>query len=1348
VLKYFRSDFPRQFCSGGLLASILLMQVYAGLPIITYEAPVFQGGDSVSGVSGWQVANGQATVVDGEGFDSSQALKLHEGSSQNVKVTRSITMDSGSDVAFIDFRIKPAAVPSATATSTIIVNGAHLSFVRDASSGAGVLYALDGNDDRTDGVEWMDTSHRQALNGALSYEAQDWVRITIRQDYQQKEWDLYIDGVLYAASLGFFQRGTSLDEIEFYGSAVADVYIDDLQADEDNMLFSDADKDGIPDDYETSHGMDPSVYDRWDLNSDGVSFLDAYLSSIWPSYNPGGGANSGAVAPALANGAGSIPPITILSEHEVVGSVGGSFQVGGDGSAAYSIPIDLPAGTGGMAPKLSLSYSSSSANGLLGVGWSLGGLQRITRGPATNARDGFIDGVDFDADDRFYLDGERLVCTNGTYGADGAEYRTENNSFARIKSYGQLGSGPAYWEVETKAGLKLSFGHCSSSCVQNPSGEGALVWSINKVADSVGNYYSICYLQDGGASGESIDYRPNMVRYTGNSSAEKSPYNLVQFIYEDRPDSSSGYVSGVKVHLGKRLTGIEVRYDPSGSGNGDLLYSYQMRYCDQDLTRYPNGWSDFIKTSQTRRCLLDQVTKVASDGTELPPTQINWGPERHASPPIKWASSSKMQQSYPQWSGDNHDYSIFMDMNADGLVDRVDHQDYSTGDYGLWVSLNDGTEFGAKSKWLDMPYQYQNYPKWGYGSSVYSALMDMNGDGLPDRVNHKNIATGVFGIWVALNTGSGFVPFSQWMSSGKREQNYLEWVSASDTLSSFIDMNADGLPDRLDHYNYTTNEYGLWVRLNNGGGFDAPVKWLSASSAETSARVWGGAVSKMNTMLDINADGLPDRIEYKNYATGDYGIWVRLNLGAVDQTTNSAFGPLTKWLDMSKTNQNYASWGIDSKVLSMFLDINGDGLPDRVNHKNYDTGDTGLWVCLNTGKAFAAPQKWLDCSDVNQSLPQWGGSSAVYSTFLDINADGLPDRIDHRNQGAGGDRAIWVRLNTGSGFEMPQKWLDSKDVNQTLPSRQFADSTLSMFIDINGDGLPDRVNHKDAENGEYGMFVNINTGNSFGASFHEKWGSSATMQQNYLTWIQNGNVLSDYVDMNGDGLLDRVDHMDYATGDDGLWVSLNTGDGYEIASKWLDRSNASQNYIMWNVGTQGSVLSCLKDMNGDGLPDKLEHVDDSNDYGLWVSLNTGNGFATRVKWLDMPKMEQNYPMWGSGSGNAYSDLVDVNGDGLPDRVDHFNYETNDAGLWIRLNTGSGFASRTKWMDSSRADQNRPTWEVGGNIYSGFLDMNGDGLLDRVDHYNYTTMDYGISVRLNTGSGFANPVEWLDMPLGV
>ena len=107
----------------------------------------------------------------------------------------------------------------------------------------------------------------------------------------------------------------------------------------------------------------------------------------------------------------------------------GQFSVTPSGAASYTIPLRVTPGTSGMAPSLSLSYSSQGGNGLLGMGWMLSGLSSITRCAATVAQDNFKGGINYDANDRFCLDGQRLIAISGTYGANLTEYRTEIESF-------------------------------------------------------------------------------------------------------------------------------------------------------------------------------------------------------------------------------------------------------------------------------------------------------------------------------------------------------------------------------------------------------------------------------------------------------------------------------------------------------------------------------------------------------------------------------------------------------------------------------------------------------------------------------------------------------------------------------------------------------------------------------------------------------------------------------------------------------------------------------------------------------------------------------------------------------
>src|SRR5262249_9601128 len=231
-------------------------------------------------------------------------------------------------------------------------------------------------------------------------------------------------------------------------------------------------------------------------------------------------------------------------------SLPGKFEVGAAGAATYTIPIAVPPGTAGMVPALTLEYNSQSgnsnawlANGILGVGWSLGGLPAIGRCPRTLAQDGVNGAVNYDANDRFCLDGQRLIAISGTYGADGAEYHTEIESFSKIISHGTAGTGPAWFEVRTKTGQILQFGNTTTSRILAQFKPTARSWGVNKVSDTKGNYFTVSYLTDPD-DGESYVTR---LDYTGNDAAGLAAYNSVRFVYDFNGLDSRIYHAGSQI---------------------------------------------------------------------------------------------------------------------------------------------------------------------------------------------------------------------------------------------------------------------------------------------------------------------------------------------------------------------------------------------------------------------------------------------------------------------------------------------------------------------------------------------------------------------------------------------------------------------------------------------------------------------------------------------------------------------------------------------------------------------------------------------------------------------------------
>ncbi|MBI2893822.1 MAG: hypothetical protein HYY06_09740, partial [Deltaproteobacteria bacterium] len=94
----------------------------------------------------------------------------------------------------------------------------------------------------------------------------------------------------------------------------------------------------------------------------GPPVLDRTASELEPIALPAGESKSGVTPQAL-----SVP-----SDGGSVEGLGESFSpLLSSGTATFSVPVALPPGRRGTQPGLSLSYSSSSGNGICGIGWSM-----------------------------------------------------------------------------------------------------------------------------------------------------------------------------------------------------------------------------------------------------------------------------------------------------------------------------------------------------------------------------------------------------------------------------------------------------------------------------------------------------------------------------------------------------------------------------------------------------------------------------------------------------------------------------------------------------------------------------------------------------------------------------------------------------------------------------------------------------------------------------------------------------------------------------------------------------------------------------------------------------------------
>jgi hypothetical protein len=396
-------------------------------------------------------------------------------------------------------------------------------------------------------------------------------------------------------------------------------------------------------------------------------------------------------------------------------STPGKFDVGSSGAATYSIPIAVPPGTAGIAPALALGFSSQGSNGIAGMGWSLSGLPSINRCPRTIAQDGVRGGVNFDANDRFCMDSQRLMVISGAYGADGAEYRTEIESFTRVISHGAAGTGPAWFEVHTKSGQIMQFGNTADSQVLAQGKSTARSWAVNKVSDTKGNYYTVTYTNDT-TNGQAY---PIEIDYTGNASAGLAPYNSVKFVYATRPDIVPTYQAGSLSKTTVRLTDVQTYAGPS------LVADYKLAY-DASITSLSS---------------LTSVTVCAADGSCLPPTSFTATSGGNSATfnagsftyPNGWNFGSPPQTNWTPIVGD---------FNGDG---KTDFAFAGANTVNVLFSNGDGT-------FVESANPYPN--NWAFASPPTRYLVpivgDFNGDGKADFA-----LTGATAVFVLLSNGDG-----------------------------------------------------------------------------------------------------------------------------------------------------------------------------------------------------------------------------------------------------------------------------------------------------------------------------------------------------------------------------------------------------------------------------------------------------------------------------------------------------------------------------------------------------------------------------------------------------------------
>lgn len=656
---------------------------------------------------------------------------------------------------------------------------------------------------------------------------------------------------------------------------------------------------------------------------------------------------------------------TSIDTLAAVGRTPGSFDVTATGEGTYTIPIAVPQGVRGLTPQLALSYAHRSRQSIAGIGWNISGAMAITRCTSTMAQDGVASAVRNLVNDRFCLNGNKLRLVSGSYGVAGSEYRTEIETFSRIKAYGSAGNGPGYFIVDGKDGLTYEFGRTPDSQVQAGGQQTARSWALNKVRDR--DFNEINYKYDEDMYGA---YRLDLVTYGGNPQQGTSAIYSIDLIYESRPEDEVRitYVGGSNIREYRRLDRIDVLH------NGTTLY---RRY---DLTYEP-------ALSMARRSRLASVLECAGSGPQcLPPTTFQYQDGPGLDPEGDTGVVVPVTSALP------------LDVNGDGRDDLV-----YPSETGSWMVMFAN---GAGA--------YNSPANTGHSSagSAGAIPFDYDANGRDDLLVPYSGGT----WWVLYGSTSGL--------SAPQNTGTVATATGTGSNARALDVDGDGQDDLvwadLNPTPYGGGDVIRWRRKIPGGAFSATVTDLITPLMENQkipSGIFATWAQRMTSRRpDFNGDGRDD-IAFRKYIrfTDEVGGWrymYRLIVacpGVVDCLTAAGgvasepfFGDFNDddlsdlfyydgdgvWKYRFGTGTGFttptSAGSLSAYASPMIIDWDADGYDDvLMNHFS-----TSTWhVLRSTGEVLMAP------APTGQSSA--GTSSHVVT---DMNGDGLRE-LAYRGSG-------------------------------------------------------------------------------------------------------------------------------------------------------------------------------------------------------------------------------------------------------------------------------------------------------------------------------------------------------------
>ncbi|PHS10576.1 MAG: hypothetical protein COA88_02185 [Kordia sp.] len=689
------------------------------------------------------------------------------------------------------------------------------------------------------------------------------------------------------------------------------------------------------------------------------------------------------------------------------GETPGILSVSPSGGATYNIPIAVPSGITGIAPKISLAYDSQGGSGLAGYGWNVSGVSTVSRIPSTKFHDGQIDGINFNNMDRFALDGQRLMLKNGTYGGDGAEYETEKYSNLKITSHGvsSYGAtyGPSYFTVRYPDGAIANYG-------TTPESNQRTNFHISNWKNPQGAGIDYEYTYDG---------RIHKIKYGSIGTATQ--INEIVFNYGRRSREDS-YINNVNFQRSWILEDIQV------NSNSSLYRKYNLTHNETAL----------------RHTRLTSVQETSADGvTKHSPIYFQYDDTENT---ITY--NEKTTELGVQDISSTNSETVSLDLTGSGKTDFIVYP------------KNNKTKF-----WLFKDVQSNGYnPASEITTGAFENIFPVN------IINSNNKVIPGQGIGI-IQKGSGSQVKFKTYANGTTNPLYYQyqktWNSPTYSFASSCDVssrknipktyvsgdfNGDGLTDVLAFQkSYTSKScYERGDDCDDGGGGGGGGELDPLITKANQRPEWpgddddGGLGGGGNDctcycgaytiqggkayFIDLN----------KNITTNFVNVAGALqdSLGATDKIMTADFNGDGKTDIMHVTDGKLSVYSLDNNnhlqllweknsssihVDRPFLlgDYNGDGKTDFLQYAITTTNPThAFYTFISTGADFKFSFKTMPFS---RGETVWNGYTGwLYSSNLiplDVNGDGKTDIIDYQtstsNSHTNGTQIVKVYYNEG-----------------------------------------------------------------------------------------------------------------------------------------------------------------------------------------------------------------------------------------------------------------------------------------------------------------------------------------------